>query len=303
MRAALSILLFHRVLRHPDPLFPEAIDAPRFEATLRWLARGFRVIALQEGIDALEAGRFPSRAVAITFDDGYADNAEVAAPILRTHGMHATFFVASGFLDGGRMWNDTVIETLRAVRASRIDLRAFGLGEMDMTTPAARRLAIDRLLGSLKYQAPAQRAENVARLATSFANVLPDNLMMRAEQVYKLSDSGMEVGAHTVSHPILARLDSTTARREVMEGRSALQAITGREVRLFAYPNGKAGEDYGAEHVAMVRELGFSGAVSTNWGTARKGDNRFELPRFTPWHKNPIAFSLRLAAERFRHSD
>ena len=302
MRAGLSILIFHRVLGEPDPLFPEAIDAKRFDATLGWLARLFRVVSLREGIDALYEGRLGRRSVAITFDDGYADNAQIAAPLLREHGMHATFFVASGFLGGGRMWNDTVIETLRRIKGNRIDLAAFGLGELDTSTPRARRAAMDQLLMTLKYLPPVQREESVTRFARSIGHALPDDLMMRPEQLCSLADAGMEIGAHTVSHPILSRLDDASARDEIANGRSSLEAIIGREVRLFAYPNGKPGEDYGKNHVAMARELGFSAAVSTAWGTATTNDDRFELPRFTPWDRNPISFSLRLAAQRLRRS-
>ena len=301
MRAGLSILAFHRVLREPDALFPEVIDAARFDTTLRWLARFFRVIPLKEGIDALFDGRLGRRSVAITFDDGYADNVQVATPLLRAHGMHATFFVASGFLGGGRMWNDTVIESLRIARDGEVDLGAWGLSECNMGSPAARRVIIDRLLMALKYLPPEERDAGVKQLRGSVAGTLPDNLMMTPAQLRQLADSGMEIGAHTVNHPILARLDNESARAEITKGRNSLEEIIGRKIHLFAYPNGRPGEDYGDDHVAMVRELGFSAAVSTILGTARTSDDRFQLPRFTPWDKNPIGFSLRLAAQRLHY--
>ena len=71
----------------------------------------------------LQQGRLPPRALAITFDDGYADNRTVAAPLLERHGLPCTFFVATGFLDGGRMWNDTLIETVRRAPGQTLDLR------------------------------------------------------------------------------------------------------------------------------------------------------------------------------------
>src|SRR5438067_10198380 len=103
----LSILVFHRVLPQQDPLFPDEMDAQRFDKLLALLKSCFNVVSLRDGIDGLRRGKLPSRAVCITFDDGYADNAEIALPILQRHGMPATFFVATGFLDGGRMFNDT----------------------------------------------------------------------------------------------------------------------------------------------------------------------------------------------------
>ena len=111
-QARLSILIFHRVLPGPDPLQPDVPEAQRFEQILRWVARWFQVLPLDEAVARLAARTLPARAVAITFDDGYADNATVALPVLKRVGFPATFFIATSFLDGGRMWNDTVIESV-----------------------------------------------------------------------------------------------------------------------------------------------------------------------------------------------
>ena len=115
-RARLSVLIFHRVLPEPDPLFPDEMHARRFDVLCGWLTSWFKVLPLDEAVARLKAGTLPARAVCITFDDGYADNHHVALPILRRHGLVATFFIATGFLDGGRMWNDTVIEAIRACK-------------------------------------------------------------------------------------------------------------------------------------------------------------------------------------------
>ena len=123
--AQLSILIFHRVLPKVDPLFPLELTSARFDAVCRWLRRWFNVIPLDEAVQALSRRELPARALAITFDDGYADNHEVALPILLKHGLPATFFIATGFLDGGRMWNDTVIESLRHCKAARLDLSRY----------------------------------------------------------------------------------------------------------------------------------------------------------------------------------
>src|SRR5690349_2991525 len=110
--APLTVLMYHRVLPAPDPL-TESVDARDFERQMRALREYFTVLPLAEAVAGLRAGKLPSRAVAITFDDGYADNAVIALPILESLGLHATFFIADGFLNGGRMFNDTVIEALR----------------------------------------------------------------------------------------------------------------------------------------------------------------------------------------------
>jgi peptidoglycan/xylan/chitin deacetylase (PgdA/CDA1 family) len=110
----------------------------------------------------------------------------------------------------------------------------------------------------------------------------------------------MEIGAHTVSHPILAQVSIDAARREIGEGRVQLEHIIGAPVRVFAYPNGKPGRDYRCEHVALVRDLGFDCAVSTAWGAARAGADLYQIPRFTPWDRTNAKFALRLFGNSMR---
>lgn len=296
----LTILIYHRVHQISDPIFPGEVDAQRFNAHLDWLTSLFRVLPLTEAIEQLKDGTLPSRAACITFDDGYADNAEVALPLLLRHRAPATFFISSGFLDGGRMWNDTIIEAVRRAPGDVLDLTSSGFGQYDIATAAARRAAIEQLIKVLKYLPQEKRTEKVEQIENAVGESLPDNLMLRSEQVRELSTSGMTVGGHTVSHPILTRLVAAQAKQEIEAGRDALQAITGKPITLFAYPNGKPGEDYSSEHVAMVRELGFQAAVSIAWGAASSTVDLFQLPRFTPWDETALGFSLRLTGNLLR---
>jgi len=91
---------------------------------------------------------------------------------------------------------------------------------------------------------------------------------------------------------------SADARREINQSRECLAAILNEPVSLFAYPNGKPGQDYAAEHVRMVRDAGFAAAVSTAWGVASRDSDSFQLPRFTPWDRQPVRFALRLLINR-----
>ena len=129
-RARLSILILHRVLPEPDALDPYAIDAPYFDAMCGWMMQAFKVLPLDEAVRRLRSGTLPARAAAITFDDGDADNHDVALPILQRHGLSATFFVATGYLNGGRRFNDSVTETLRRAAGPAIDLRHTLLGNL-----------------------------------------------------------------------------------------------------------------------------------------------------------------------------
>jgi peptidoglycan/xylan/chitin deacetylase (PgdA/CDA1 family) len=293
-KSGLSILIYHRVLAHKDPLMPGEIDCADFDEQMGLLKASCNVLSLTAAVGHLRAGTLPPRAACITFDDGYADNVEQALPILQRHGLQATFFVATGFLNGGRMWNDTVIELVRAAPGPMFDASAIGLGQHAVNTPAQRARAVPALIGKLKYLPLEQRAAQVAQLATALDLPLPTTLMMSDEQVRQLHRAGMEIGGHTVNHPILSRLTPEQARIEMAAGKATLEAVIGAPVRLFAYPNGKPKEDYHAGHVAMARELGFEGAVSTAWGAQKGEADVFQLPRFAPWDRSPLRFVLRL---------
>jgi peptidoglycan/xylan/chitin deacetylase (PgdA/CDA1 family) len=296
-RARLSVLILHRVLPAPDPLFPGEVDARFFDALCGWVARWFRVLPLTEAARRLRDGTLPAAAMAITFDDGYADNHDLALPTLQRHGLSATFFIASGFLDGGRMWNDSVIEAVRRSAQPRLDLESLGVrdgGHCALDSPAGRRRAIEALIGALKYLDPAARDAAVQRVAQACAATLPNDLMMSSAQVRALHTGGMQVGGHTVNHPILARLTDTEARAEIQDGKQALEALIDAPVTAFAYPNGKPGTDYAPVHTRMAREAGFELACSTTWGSANQAADLFQLPRFTPWDRTRLRFGARL---------
>ena len=298
----LSVLIFHRVLPVPDVLFPSEVDAARFDTLMATVAKAFHVLPLAQAARMLEQSRLPLRALAITFDDGYADNETIALPILQRHGLPATFFVATGFLDGGRMWNDTVIECIRQTTRSAIDVEELGVAGLPTQTVAERRVAIARLIPLIKYKDLACREALLTALYRSCGSpVLSDSLMMRSEQVRSLHTAGMEIGAHTVNHPILAAVPDPVARQELQQGRDVLQRLTQAPVATLAYPNGRPGTDYDQRHVAIARELGFQQAVTTAVGVARPGDDLLQLPRFTPWDTTPSKWTVRLLLSR-RHT-
>lgn len=299
-RGRFSVLIFHRVLETKDELLPSEPSAAEFERTMSWVKQAFDVIPLAVGIAGLKAGRLPNRALAITFDDGYANNATIAAPILSRLGLHATFFVATGFLDGGRMFNDTVIESLRRFPGSELDLRAVGLGRHNTSTLVGRRQTVHALLSQIKYRAPSERIDLAERIAGNTGVEPPKDLMMASAQVHALARAGFEIGGHTVNHPILAQLDASSARREIVGGRDRLEAITGSRIRLFAYPNGRPNEDYTRATVDLVRQAGFDGAVSTSGGVARHGSDPFQVPRFTPWRLHRLQFTGQMLTNLIR---
>ncbi|MGH8657507.1 MAG: polysaccharide deacetylase family protein [Gammaproteobacteria bacterium] len=293
-RGRITILIYHRVLSKPDAMLEGEVDIAAFDWQMEILARNFNVLPLVEAVQRLRASCLPARAAAITFDDGYADNVENALPVLTRYGLNATFFIATTYLNGGRMWNDTIIEAVRRTPEPILDLCSLHLGSYSSVGIGERREAATALIRHLKHRPQAERSRLTQGICDIVGTELPATLMMRDEQVLELCRAGMGIGAHTVTHPILARLNAQEAHSEIASGRDYLATLTGQPVELFAYPNGFPRRDYTAEHVKMVRDLGFKAAVSTAWGAGTVDSDLFQLPRFTPWDTTPGRFLLRL---------
>lgn len=293
-RQRLLILIYHRVHAQPDPMFPGEVDAARFEDQMRLLRRHCQPLPLLEAVSLARRQALPARAVAITFDDGYADNATQALPILQRWEVPATFFIATGFLDGGRMWNDTVIESIRRAPRGALRRPEFDLPDVALDAVSQRGPVADEVLRAVKHLHPADRLARVDAFAQRLGFDLPTNLMMSTAQVRQLSGAGMEIGAHTATHPILRTLARDEAKREIDASRQALEQITGQRIRAFAYPNGKPGDDYSRRDRDLVQALGFECALSTWRGVVTQQSDVFQLPRFSPWDRTPARWLARL---------
>lgn len=290
----MCVVNYHRVLAAKDPLVGGEPDLTTFRWQMELLARCFNVLPLNEALNAWDAGRLPPRAVCITFDDGYRSLHDLALPVLRAYHLPATVFVTSGHIDEGNMWNDRIIDAIQVLPDGRLDLHEFGLGAYPLHSVVQRRAAIDTVTERSKYLPPAARHAVIERLDSLGGRTEAPGLMLTREMMLHLDRQGIEVGAHTVTHPILTSLDDDSARAEIADGKTQLEAILGKPVRLFAYPNGKTGKDYDQRHVDMVREAGFEAAFTTEVSAIKPGQNRFQLPRSRPWDSTPLRFGLRL---------
>ena len=263
-----------------------AVSARLFDRQMAYLARRYRVVPLDRVVDFVVAGRpLPPRAVAITFDDGYLDNYEAAFPILRRHGLTATFFVATGAVVERRaFW---VGWLWRAVRRPGLDLRtalgeALGRPAAQAAGPAAEHAftqlasAVDRLGGE---ERPALLDRIRSALGAASLDE-PSDFMMTPGQVRAMADGGMTIGAHTVNHPILASVPPAEALDEMTRSRQTLEDLLGREVRHLAYPNGPGVPcNFDPTTVSLAARAGFASASTSLRGVAGRGDDPFVLRR------------------------
>lgn len=294
-KGKLHIFIFHRVLDNPDPLFPGEPDCARFDQIASILSALFNVIPLAEAVDRLKNNDLPSRAACITFDDGYRDNYTNALPILRKYNLPATVFIATDYIQGETMWNDVVIESIRSY-SGRVALSDVDVIAESCASVKQKRDLIQKIIPQIKYMPQAKRSEMVKAIADQCA-YQPKQLMMCEKEVLALRDGGVSIGAHTCSHPILMCADNQDAKLELSKSKEVLEALLKDKVSLFAYPNGKPGEDYSARDVELVKKLGFKAAVSTTNKVATCSDSIYELPRFTPWDTQRAKFMLRCFVE------
>ena len=292
-RKKLFILIYHRVFTEPDYMNPGEVDKAAFNWQMELISKYFNVLSMTDALQKLHSDSLPPRAVCITFDDGYADNFTNALPILNRYKLPAIFFIANGYLDGGRMWNDTVIEAIRNIQAPELDLSTASLGCFDVSTNSAKSAAASRIINEIKHLPPEKRQQIASFIAEQSPNLQYD-LMMTSAQLKKLHASGMEIGGHTVTHPILAKLNPDTVWLEVNNNKVFLENLLAQPLRFFAYPNGKPGIRLFEEQIPLIKKAGYQAAVSTIWGVCHQSSDTWQLPRFTPWDKDPISFMLRM---------
>lgn len=295
----LLVLAFHRVASAHDPYDPQRASAPLFARQLDALA-AFDVVPLDHGLGQLAAGTLQRPSVAITFDDGYRDQLHVAQPMLEERGYPSTVFVCPAFVDGPNLWHDRLLWAFREGQAGR----RVKLGDREEVIPpelVARRQLAARCIDRVKSLPLAPREAAVASVeADCGAPSMPRLLLDRAELAELAVRPGVEIGAHTRHHPILATCGNDESREEIAGSRRDLEQVLGRPIRFFAYPNGHEGRDFGSREVAIAREAGYSHAFSSDWGTVRPGMDAWRLPRLGLYHRTTFANTLMLLREVLR---
>lgn len=298
---AFSIFTYHRVNDHRDPFFP-ALPTEVFERQMEYIARHYVVHPVEDLVERMARGRVPRNAVAITFDDGYRDNLTHAAPILARYRLPATVFLATGFIATGEVpWYDRLATALKL--SSRTHLALPSGEDLPLRSEAARVAALSRSQAYFKSRPEAVFRDELEVCLDRLGGgdrATAKNAMLSWDDVHALRGLGFRIGAHTVSHPILSRLSLERARAEIADSQEAIRAACGVTARAFAYPNGGA-DDYTPAIVDLVREAGFTCAVTTRFGVNTARTSAWELRRGQPWEAHLPSFAVKLAWYRLTH--
>lgn len=299
-----AVLMYHRIAEEMLDPWDLCVSPENFRAQILWMqAQGLRLSTVADLARRIERGEDTRQRVAISFDDGYADNYLSAYPILAELGIPATFFIASGYVESGReFWWDAVerlflrpgqlpqimkvsgaseplvLDLAGATCLSETDCRLHRHWRWNDAPPTARHTAMVQTWTHLFRLPPAPRDAALAELLESAGrteNTIPSRRVMTPAELRALaSDHRMEIGAHTITHPNLNVLDSAAQAGELDGSRRALESRTGREVRGLAYPNGC----YASETLHLMVEAKFKYGCRNSPGARNAG--LFELSRF-----------------------
>jgi peptidoglycan/xylan/chitin deacetylase (PgdA/CDA1 family) len=295
-----QILVYHRVSHDSDPFFPP-VSPGVFEQQLEFLKQSYNVLDLGELVEHCKRGSLPDRAVAITFDDGYEDNYSVAYPILKNAGLRATIFVTTGVIETGKvLWHHRIFRAFRYATVLRV---AEIAGEPLHIVLESERGAKESLGRALTH-ARTLPAEKCVRFAAEIEEKLRPDFngwarvsMLKWGQMREMYRYGIRFGSHTVTHPILTRIDDEQIKRELRESRAQLQEEIGGPIAGFAYPNGQAC-DYDARTIGLLKQAGYEWAVTTRFGYNTRADDVFQLKRDQPWQSDVGQFRMGFFLQR-----
>jgi peptidoglycan/xylan/chitin deacetylase (PgdA/CDA1 family) len=256
--------------------------------------------------------------VCITFDDGYADNLHAAKPALELYGVPGTVFVTLGYIGmPGNLWWDELARLVLdpALRQEELSFSLHGhhygyafppeaeeIADSNRSwrawepPPGPRQSAYLAIHGLLAPLADDAREEVLQQLRRAVApdSGQRDHRCLTEDELRQLATGGLvEIGAHTLTHPVLSSLTPEQQRQEIAGSKQRLEALTGNSVTSFAYPYGKRNH-YTRRTVSTVEAMGFACACSNFGGLVTRASNRFTLPRFQPmdWDGDQFAKSI-----------
>jgi peptidoglycan/xylan/chitin deacetylase (PgdA/CDA1 family) len=274
------ILMYHRFGTSGTP---PGVPAQVFREQLQILQRQFRIVTLAELASRLETNELEPGLAVITVDDGYEDFRRVAFPILEDEGVPATFFVTTGFIDKTTwLWPDVLEYAIEHSAVRQPDFSCFGIPQtMDLDTTAGKAVAWKGLVDALLDLAGDERSTHLAAVARNLEVAMPAvpdeaHAPVSWDDIREMSRAGIEIGAHTLSHPRLTRLSDDELQREIIGSKRRIEDEIGQRVTSFCYPNG-APADYDDRVADAVRSAGFNCAVVAHFD-GQRGD-RFRLRR------------------------
>jgi len=298
------ILMYHRIASSAIDPWELAVDADNFEQHLQVLKKNYAVAPLPQLMEQLKKKKIKKKSIAITFDDGYADNYFTAKPLLEKYNLPATFFITSKNIDSQKeFWWDELAEILLLTNKLPQTLSVEINGHSFFYDLAAETLLTEELRDKHKkfiaynpetlrsglyyklweYLTPMTVHEQLQLIQEirTWAGVTevarPEYCCMSSHQIEEVSINNLfEIGGHTMSHPALSYHEKEIQHEEILRNKILLENITGKKINLFAYPSGK----YNNSTIEILKQLYFDAAFTTDADIVKKDSDAFTLGRF-----------------------
>ncbi len=279
---SLTVLMYHRVIDHGDPLF-RGIDVEQFETQMAYISRHWNPVSEQQILDFYCQGiSLPKGAVFVTFDDGYKDAYTLALPILKKYRIPAILFVSSDpVIKGEPLWTDELALLFKHTRQDTLTTLCGDVSlSYDLCDTDLKVIALFDLKKHLKQVPDQQRKlvlDDVREKLGAVPEALRRGLLVNEAQMCELVENGVALGAHTKTHPILSKVSDSQAEQEIFESRDYLLNL-GYPQNSFCYPNGER-QDYNDMTLSLVSKAGYSLAFTTIEGGNDAATNPLELKR------------------------
>jgi peptidoglycan/xylan/chitin deacetylase (PgdA/CDA1 family) len=280
----LPILRYHAICGPEGDDYAEAsicVTPAAFAHHVAYLTSKYTVVALPEAVNRMRQGKpLPRNAVALTFDDGYADNL-AAARLLHAHGATATFYITAGCLAGELpFWPSEIRQLVARITAPAIHLRTNDEEvSIPCSTAAERRVALRALARLFKSHPIPVRESFREQLRQQAGGTVGGSPMLTWEQLREMRRLGMTIGAHTVTHPNLPSAGLADATAEIVGSKARLERELDAEVTMFSYPNGGAERYYTPDLQRVVRQAGYAAATTSCNGFAGPTSDPYALER------------------------
>jgi len=287
----IPIFMLHRVSNNPSD--SHATHSEYLRKCLDYLVKNdYNLISLYELVSALKHNKsLPDKSVAFTIDDGFDDQASIAAPIFLEYDCPVTIFLITGMLDNNIVpWDDKIAYLIKNSKSNQLQINIASKNyNFELNTDTSRRTAINTIRNKIKVTDNAHVADTISRLeeATNlkFPDLPPEEYKpLTWDLVREYENKGIDFSPHTISHRILSKLDETSMKNEILGSWKRLTDELNNPKPIFCYPTGRFC-DFGPREVRFLSQHDFIGAVSTMRAQVRPRDINdyylYSLPRLT----------------------
>jgi len=285
------------------------VNIELFKSQIKYITENYNVISLNKYIDFCNKGKkLPPKSIIITIDDGYKSNYTLAFPILRDLDIPATIFLTTDFIDNKKfIWVDRLEYAINNTNLTELKLK---IGENELCFPLTtiqHKIFCDqyiraklKLMKDLYIEEVIQQIEDKLQCKIYETQNVPEiyNPLEWKEVSEIINSSKVNFGSHTHKHLILARYDNELIRKELLQSKNIIEKETGIKTRLFCYPNGALG-DFNAKTKQILKESGYSCALTTVRGMNNKNSDLYELKRFAVDNTNFYSFVLTISGVKY----